>query len=1470
MTVPDILDSIQEQPAVTLRKFDDIDAQRQAIYDRALVGVRAAFDQLESRNKGPYGLKLQDAYYGHEKAFSLADEKKALMTSGRLHRPLKGRIQLYDRQTGKTLDEQETILAHIPHLTSRGVFIHNGVAQLPRNQARLVAGIYGRRRNDGSAEVQFNTRPGSGRGFRIGIDPEKGVFNLEVGQSTTRLYPILRSLGYSDKKLVEAWGPELFKANWRAQSGRDMEDLKKVLSKLGRPEDAEAEDPVQRLREIIEKQEFDEDATELTFKERIKKNNVDMLVRAATRARAILRAEDPGDNRDSQAFQSVLSAEDIIEERLRRDPGQHLRKLLWKAQQAGTLGKLKSGLLTPNIHAIYNGSGLIQVPEDINPLEIYDLRQGITRLGEGGIANEQSVSRDARGVQPSYLGLIDPARAPESGGIGLDLRVTDYTYKGSDGRLYAEVRDPRTGALEKLSSVKLASAPIALPGQFNTKQRKVVVIHGEEMKYMDRDQVKYELPSAARMTSRGMNMIPFSNAAKSQRILMGARMLSQALPLVESEAPFVQSADEDGESFYRKIGRYAGAVEAQDKGRVVSVSPTEIVVQYANGEKKSHELYDSYPGARKTELYNTALVKPGDVVKPGQVLARSNFTDRNGTLAVGRNLRVAYLAGEGATFEDSIVISESAAKKLASEHSYKVGLDLDKSVRSTAVKDYVSAFPDTYQREQLEKMDKDGVVKIGAVVKPGDPLVLGVGTREKRALGTLAKKGDLPVNLAQEWDHDFDGVVTDVARTRSGIQVRVRSREPMTVGSKLSARYGNKGVVSKVVPDAQMPVDSQGRPIEVMMSPIGVISRVNPNVLIETLLGKITEKTGKIYKPQPFERVGDAVEWALEEAKKHGISEMDVLEDQRDGRKISGPDGKGVFTGVQFLMRLHHTAESKMSARSQGGYGYDDTPAKGGYDGSKRVALLDSYSLLSHGARGFLSDAKLVRGQRNDEYWRALRAGQDVAPPSTGVAHKHFLSQLKAAGINVREKSGGRLQVAPMSDADVDAMGGQEITTAGTFNYETMEPIKGGLFDLEKTGGADGNQWSFIRLGTKIPNPIMEEPVARLLGITKSRLEGVLAGTDELDGGGKGPEAVEKALAKIDVDKAIAAEKTKIRSGKPSTRDAAIKSLNYLVGLKTAGLKPTDLLISKLPVIPPKYRPILRTKTMDMVNDANYLYGEILAARDNYQEASKEFGAAPDEYSTLYKAVKALTGLGTTASGDLEERGVSGLLKNAIGVGQSPKYSRFQRKVIGQTVDNVGRGVITADPDLDMDQIAIPEEMAWTLYEPYIVRGLRQMGVGAREAIQLLEKRDSLAKKVLDEEMRVRPVAWNRAPSLHRFNYLGAWPTLSKGKNIGVPPPVTGPQNADFDGDAVNVHVPSTYEAIEDLKEKMMPSKNLRDVANFDILFKPNHEFLAGLHLATRPREGKTVRTFATREDAKKAYLRGDLRVSDPIVILEK
>jgi DNA-directed RNA polymerase subunit beta' len=291
-------------------------------------------------------------------------------------------------------------------------------------------------------------------------------------------------------------------------------------------------------------------------------------------------------------------------------------------------------------------------------------------------------------------------------------------------------------------------------------------------------------------------------------------------------------------------------------------------------------------------------------------------------------------------------------------------------------------------------------------------------------------------------------------------------------------------------------------------------------------------------------------------------------------------------------------------------------------------------------------------------------------------------------------------------------------------------------------------------------------------------------------------------------------------------------------------------------------------KKLPMVADPNFLYKELFDANKSLRDMSEQLGDdVGEERLATYRALKGVTGLGDPIHPRNQERRVKGILKHVFG--NSPKVGVVQRRLLGSAVDLVGRSVITPNPDLDMDHVGIPESKAWEIYKPFIVRGLVRGGMSRLQAARAVEEKSKGAREALVKEMDRRPVIINRAPTLHRYGVMASWPKLVKGDTLQVSPLVVGGFNADFDGDAMNYHVPSTDEAAEEAAEKMLPSRNLLSAASFGVHYKPSQEYVGGLYEASARQDDRNQpAVFDTPGDAIRAYNQGRINVDRRVVIL--
>ena len=881
-------------------------------------------------------------------------------------------------------------------------------------------------------------------------------------------------------------------------------------------------------------------------------------------------------------------------------------------------------------------------------------------------------------------------------------------------------------------------------------------------------------------------------AAANGIITHNSKYPLQAISLLEREAPLVRNLDEaTGKDMPTLVGKYLGARFAKQGGTVTAVRKDRIDVIYDDGTKGQVSLYQNFPMNAKGYITNTPVVKAGQSFKKGDILASSNYTDDKGVAAIGKNLRSGWLSWKGGTYEDAVVLSESAAKALTSRTMYKSAVDLDKTV-SLGKKNYVSWKPSEYTKDQLEALDDNGIVKPGAVLRRGDPMILAVQTTEPSP-GTLGKR--VLTDISETWEHDHPGVVTDVVKTRKGVKVYATVEAPAEIGDKISGHYGNKGVVSqlgketpeseavnddekeysiqRIVPDAMMPLGEDGKPLDLLFSPLGLVSRTNASMIHEALLGKIARKTGKPYIIPAFYK-GDLYDLVESQLKQHHINDTEDLTDPYTGKKIPK-----VLTGVSYIYKLKHQAESKLSARGTDSYTAEGQPGGGGFTGSKRYGTLESSALVGHNAFANLLDAKLLRGQSNSDFWRSIRTGEIPTIPGEPLVHRKFFAHLTGSGVNVRKTPKG-ISVFSLSNDDVKELAGpRELKSKDTYEAKTFRPIDGGLFGQDLFG-PNGDRWAYIQLDEPLPNPVMEEPLARLLRMSTKDFMAVAAGKAEVNGM-KSSADIKERLSKINLEAEEKQAQREFKDAPMSKKDAALKRYRDIARMKANEVPPDQYMLDRIPVLPPIYRPVSTHNGLTMVADSNYLYAQMMDARDDVREAKN----LPAEYQqqareNLYRSWKELTGMYEPENVKLKNKHVQGLLKWALG--NSPKWSAFQRKVLGSTVDTVGRGVIAPDPRLKLNQLGVPVPMALGIFEPFVARAMVKQGYTPVEALKMIKARDKRVMPVLVDVMKHSPVQLNRAPSLHKLNIMGFEPVLVAGHAVKVNPSIVVPFAADFDG----------------------------------------------------------------------------------------
>lgn len=360
---------------------------------------------------------------------------------------------------------------------------------------------------------------------------------------------------------------------------------------------------------------------------------------------------------------------------------------------------------------------------------------------------------------------------------------------------------------------------------------------------------------------------------------------------------------------------------------------------------------------------------------------------------------------------------------------------------------------------------------------------------------------------------------------------------------------------------------------------------------------------------------------------------------------------------------------------------------------------------------------------------------------------------------------------------------------------------------------------------------------------------------------------IARRLENLNLEQLRASALADIRSGKKTKRQAGVKLLRAVDGLQRNNLHPRDLLITKVPVIPAAFRPYTMAGDTFVPGDANELYSDLIKAAKIHKENTALLGAegSPETASYVRNAVRAAYGYGESPNPKIKGRKVSGFLTKILG--GNPKTSWVQQKLLAKPQDFVGRGVISPDPELGMDEVGIPEDMAWDLYDAHIRRAMAAQGIPVSRALQMIKERNPKARLILESEMSGKPVIYSRAPAWHKHNVISGYAKLTKGNNIMISPLVTAGLAGDFDGDTMGIHVPALPEALKDAKEKLLPSKMLFSVRSRDTtLPQPKHEMILGVASAQLNPSG-VVHKFGNNEEALSAIKAGQVKLQDQVEI---
>lgn len=1429
----------------------DAATQRDHIRNKIVTGVQEAFP-LESRNFaiGVNNVRVLPAEY------SSREQKNALLSGRNLSEKVLGDLVVTNREGKEVSRANNFTLLHLPYFTQRHTFIIDGNDYNLSNQVRTKPGVYTRRRGNDELEAAFNLS--RGRNFRLSMAPDSGRMFMEYATTAVPLYPVLRAMNVPHADIVRSWGKDIADINAKDdRAARQAVD--KLYGKLARNPEA-ASTPEGRRSTVLDalhNTAMDPEVNARTLGMPAASVTPECLLTAGKRLLDVHRGSTDTDDRDSLEFKVFHGVDDFLRERVRLSARELRPKIAMKLE--GAAGDVRravpTGMFTRTVRRFLTESALSSAPMQINPMELLDQASKVTSLGEGAIANERAIPLDARNLHPTHFGIIDPARTPESFKAGIDVRTTLSARRDDAGRLYTRVTDVRTGQPVDLTPQQIQEATLAFHGE-DLKDKYVDAMRGGRVSRVASAEVTHQVPHVASMYGPTTGMLPFLNGMQGNRIIMASKHLSQALPLVDREQPLVQVQSwRPGRTVEQEMADLTVPTSPVD-GVIEKIDPDYIYLRpngktaAADGLIKLH-YDDHFPLAAKTYLHNTMTVKAGDKVTAGQQLAGSNFT-RDGAMALGRNLTVGYMAYRGLNANDGLVVSRGAADKLTSVHMYKTVQLLDDGSRidKEAHRTY---FGNRYTSSQYGKLDGSGVIKQGTKVEPGDLLVVGV--KKTHTVGNAALLGQLSraltkpyAEVVQRWDHAHTGEVVDVMQAPDRVTVTVKTIETLNEGDKLAGRFGNKGVVAKIVPDHEMIQDESGKPIDLLFTSAGINTRINPGQVCEAALGKVAAKLGKPIAVENYAR-HDNREYAKQLLRENGLKDKETVFDPVTGRHIPQ-----VLVGKSYILKIFKTTDSNWASHGVDRYDTNEQPAHGGVTGAKALGKMEFDGLVAHNARNILQEAASVKNQRSDEFWRAVQLGLPTPAPKPAFAYDKLLAMLRGAGVSV-ERKGSLLTLGPVTDADVEKTSAGAIRNAKMVRARDLRPETGGLFDPATTGGETGTKWAHVDLHEPVLNPVFEEPVRRLLGLTQKQLSDLHTQ--------RGGAHVRQMLADVNVDERLSGLRRDTQRLNGAALDNAVKQVKYLEALKKQNLTPDKAyVLSKMPVMPPVFRPIVPQRDGRLlVGDANLLYRDAVLANDQLKEAK---AVLPDAElaplrSHLYDAVSAVFGTGDPVSPSAQKRGAKGFITRIVGT--NPGNGFFQGKLMTRLQDVSGRATIAPDPSLDIDEIGMPEEMLWGMFDKFILGRLVRKGYPAVDAQRMVRDRSPIAREELLAEARERPVIVNRAPSLHRFNIVAATAKIIPGKTVRLNPFAEKGMNADYDGDAVQIHAPIGPAGIAEAKRMTLSNLIFSDKRSAPLNVAPEMESVIGLHRATQPAGNLPTVKFPHLRAAREAYNRGEIEL---------
>jgi DNA-directed RNA polymerase subunit beta len=1010
-------------------------------------GLRNLFDEISpirDHSGKEMELYFRD-YYFDEPKFSTDECRERALT---YEAPLRVNMELIHLASGKK-DNQEVYFGDFPIMTPKGTFIINGVERVVISQLVRSPGVYfisdaWRGRKLFGAKIIPN------RGAWIEFETDSnGVIDVKIDRH--RKMPataFLRIFGLETEEEIKAAFPsdngsiKYIENTLKKDAAKTAAESYLELYKRLRPGDLATAENAKNLIDAMFVRLDRYDLSEIgrfkvnqrleasDSKERILSSKD--IVRIMTE---IIRLDnDPhakDDDIDHLGNRRLRSVGELLEARMRLGFGR-IRRIV--QDRMSTISGEERIVLTPIqlvntrpligvVRDFFATSSMSQFMDQVNPLTELEHKRRVSALGPGGLTKERA-GFEVRDVHPSHYGRLCPIQTPEGQNIGLINHLANYARVNKYGFLeapYVKVEKGKvTGETVWFDAIEEEKHRIVHAGEKLTAENKladkiVEVRFQSKPQNVHRDEVEYMDVSPSEILSIGASLIPFLENDDAKRALMGSNMQKQAVPSIKPEAPFVGTGVE-------KVAAYNSGqvIIADEAGEVTYADASKIIIENSDGHKRVYPIEKFRMTNQYIAFSHKPIVKIGDKIKKGEVIADGTAI-KDGTLALGQNLLVAFVSWEGANFEDAIILSERVAQM---DRYTSINIeDFVCDVRDTKLGPEITT-PDipNVSEEKLKNLDEEGIIRIGAEVTAGDILVGKISpkgeselTSEERLLRAIfGEKARDVKDSSLEVPHGKGGRVVGVKlfdrekgdKLEAGvirrIQIQVASLRNIQAGDKMAGRHGNKGVISQIRPIEDMPYLEDGTPVDIILNPLGVVSRMNLGQILETHLGWAAEKLG-------YSAITPALAGATEkdirgELKAAGLPETGqvTVYDGRTGQAFSRP----VTVGRIYMMKLNHLVLDKVHMRSIGPYSLITQQPLGGRAqfGGQRFGEMEVWALEGHGAAHTLQEMLTIKSDdvlgRSAAYESIVR-GEKIKKPNIPATFNVMVNELKALNLDV-------------------------------------------------------------------------------------------------------------------------------------------------------------------------------------------------------------------------------------------------------------------------------------------------------------------------------------------------------------------------------------------------------------------------------------------------------------------------------------